>query len=518
MWNLLSSIGFILSPTAIAALEAFLTVDFADRGLSTAIQQVFEHVFLVWAAIVGCAMLAFCVRYVKRHGLPSSKVTIRRDDDLFPVVLDFLQQLRQPSSALILAITKGSSGMHWDSDADSDADPDKGKINDSSEIVKFEPDYGKSLYWNNLQPMWVERKFLPDSGGRNSDSTEVLSLTIWSWSPTTMRDIAAGWLRKSQVNEIDHVVIREVNINGWYIWSHRVSKPVRPLESIILAQETKDSIVQDLEDFLSPKTRQWYMQRGYPYRRGHLYHGDPGTGKSSLAIALAGRFHLELYVVPINDPGVSQEKLAQMFRELREPCMILLEDIDALNATTTERGSSKASESGQKNLSALLNHLDGVTAKESIILIMTSNHLEALDKALVRPGRVDKKVYFDKAGLTELKDLFLITYLSDPSIHTLAQQFSQRIPSKQFTIAEVQEFLFHHRYDPHSALANASTWSRERIKELSSSPVGVSLKDQNSGHVKELVGNGDNQRSVSSSADSLVADASEENEEINAGS
>ena len=102
--------------------------------------------------------------------------------------------------------------------------------------------------------------------------------------------------------------------------------------------------------------------------------------------------------MPINDPKIDQETLAKMFRRLRDPCIVLLEDIDALNATTTERGSSKASQSGLTNLSALLNVLDGVAAQEGMILIMTSNHLEALDEALVRPGRINKKVHFTNAS------------------------------------------------------------------------------------------------------------------------
>lgn len=179
--------------------------------------------------------------------------------------------------------------------------------------------------------------------------------------------------------------------------------------------------------------------------------------------------------MPINNPQITQEALAKMFRRLRDPCMVLLEDIDALNASTTERRSSKTSQSGHISLSTLLNALDGVTTKEGIILIMTSNHLEAIDEALIRPGRIDLKVEFTNVNKAQLIDLFLLTYLSDTSekthnasaanneniftpsvndeeIHKLAEQFSNVLPSNRFTVAEVQGYLFHHKIDPHGAL------------------------------------------------------------------
>lgn len=137
-----------------------------------------------------------------------------------------------------------------------------------------------------------------------------------------------------------------------------------------------------------------------------------------------------------------------MFRSLNKPCVVLLEDIDTLNDTIIERGSSKASEANRKTLTHTLNLLNGVALKESIILIITTNYPDALDEALVRPGRIDQKVHFDTARSAELKDLFLVTYefpkytLTKENIYQLVRQFSEKILPEEFIVAEVQSHLF----------------------------------------------------------------------------
>ncbi|KAL9127582.1 MAG: hypothetical protein Q9217_003579 [Psora testacea] len=449
------------------------------REILTEIHPLFGNNSFVWAIVLGF-VVGICYYFVE-NGLPVSKITIPVYDDLFPVVVASLAKLRQPSSVLVAAETSWRSDSDWDSDFEcSDSD-------DESTPISTQPDYGSNLYWYKMQPMWVTRGFIPHSGGGNDRVKEVLSLTILSLFPKAMTQIVSQWYQEQQGKEISYTVIRETEIECWNPWQIKTLKPSRSLESVILPKEIKDTIIQDLENFVLPATRRWYTKRGYPYRRGHIYHGKPGTGKSTLANALAGHLKLELYVVPINNPQITQEALAKMFRRLHDPCMVLLEDIDALNATTTERGSSKTSQSGHISLSTLLNALDGVTTKEGIILIMTSNHLEAIDEALIRPGRIDLKVEFTNVNKAQLIDLFLLTYLSDTSekthnasatnneniftpsvndedIHKLAEQFSNVLPSSRFTVEEVQGYLFHHKTDPHGALASVAAWSQQDIE------------------------------------------------------
>ncbi|PVH68428.1 P-loop containing nucleoside triphosphate hydrolase protein, partial [Cadophora sp. DSE1049] len=134
--------------------------------------------------------------------------------------------------------------------------------------------------------------------------------------------------------------------------------------------------------------------------KGESLYGPPGTGKSSLTCAIAGTCDLDIYILNIS--SLDDSSLGKLFSELPANCVVLVEDIDAVNATqsrqrgTVETGQdetgSKGKSQGRVSLSALLNVLDGVGSQEGRVLIMTTNHAERLDTALIRPGRVDMKL------------------------------------------------------------------------------------------------------------------------------
>ena len=85
-----------------------------------------------------------------------------------------------------------------------------------------------------------------------------------------------------------------------------------------------------------PATARWYANRGIPYRRGYLFHGPPGTGKTSLAFALAGFFGLHIYAVSLLDSTLTEEELGTLFKDLPPRCIVLLEDIDVAGLARNE--------------------------------------------------------------------------------------------------------------------------------------------------------------------------------------
>jgi chaperone BCS1 len=199
------------------------------------------------------------------------------------------------------------------------------------------------------------------------------------------------------------------------------------------------------------------------------------TGFRSLSLALAGHFGLELYLCHL--PSIPDDcELERLFSTLPPRCIVLLEDIDAVGTKRRGRfdgppgkdddeGHVNGDESDENDddsytsrsrcsLSGLLNVLDGVTSQEGRIVLMTSNMAEKLDKALIRPGRIDKMVFLGHISKKSAENMFLRMYTphdSDPSnqsqtspkvLQELSLAFSNHIPDTVFTPAEVCSFVF----------------------------------------------------------------------------
>jgi chaperone BCS1 len=100
------------------------------------------------------------------------------------------------------------------------------------------------------------------------------------------------------------------------------------MHTVVLASKQKHEILNDINEYLHPATPKWYASRGIPLRRGYLFHGPPGTGKTSFSFALAGVFGIDIYVISLQDANVTEEEIALLFTKLPRRCIILLEDID----------------------------------------------------------------------------------------------------------------------------------------------------------------------------------------------
>lgn len=281
-------------------------------------------------------------------------------------------------------------------------------------------------------------------------------------------------------------------------WDTSILRPLRPLETVHFDEKVKDALVADIANYLDANTRKFYNKRGIPYRRGFLLYGPPGTGKTSLSLALAGRFGLELYLLHM--PSVrDDEALERLFTSLPPRCIVLLEDIDAVGIkrrvskdeddSSNDSGTDSDSKSddedhGRSNvtLSGLLNVLDGVASQEGRIVLMTSNFADKLDKALVRPGRVDKMIYLGHISQRSSELMFLRMYAADTAgagpadrpqqqvpedeLKRLALEFSKRIPNEVFTPAQLQGYLLNHRDSPLDAAANVERWVQEEVEML----------------------------------------------------
>lgn len=226
--------------------------------------------------------------------------------------------------------------------------------------------------------------------------------------------------------------------NAWQTVSKR---PSRSMATVVLDNEQKIRILEDINEFLHPKTARWYSNRGIPYRRGYLFYGAPGTGKSSLSFSLAGVFGLDIYCLSLSEVTLTEEDMMMLFNSLPKRCIVLLEDIDCAGISRpkpvkkqrTKKKSRKARDTSATStgeevpaigprskrltnaitISGLLNAVDGISTAEGRVLIMTTNYPEKLDDALVRPGRVDMRIEFKLSGREQIRELFLRMYCAD---------------------------------------------------------------------------------------------------------
>lgn len=281
-------------------------------------------------------------------------------------------------------------------------------------------------------------------------------------------------------------------------WQPKMRKPIRLLETVHFDDTVKQELLDDIRKYLDPRTQRLYQSRSMPYRRGYLFYGPPGTGKSSLSTALAGEFGLDLYEVKV--PSIASDSdLEQMFQEIPPQCIVLLEDIDAVwierspRSHSPDRRSEHSSGSDSRGdtvrcnctLSGLLNVLDGVGSQEGRIVIMTTNKPELLDPALVRPGRVDMKVFLGNITPTSAEQMFVRMFSPDElvgsdtipapekhnnragvdmsEVRSLAQEFAKAIPNDTFTPSQLQGFFQLYLDSAHDAVNGIASWVDKEV-------------------------------------------------------
>ncbi|RYP69630.1 hypothetical protein DL771_005994 [Monosporascus sp. 5C6A] len=260
-------------------------------------------------------------------------------------------------------------------------------------------------------------------------------------------------------------------------WQPKYRKPIRRLETVHFDDDVKQDLIVDIKQYLDPKTQRLYQSRSMPYRRGYLFYGPPGTGKTSLTTALAGEFGLDLYEMKI--PSVASDaELEQIFQEIPPQCIVLLEDIDAVwvdrSFNPVDIRSNGTSDKSTCTLSGLLNVLDGVGSQEGRIVIMTSNKPELLDAALVRPGRVDMKVFLGNISQKSAEQMFVRMFAPELSVDSildirhvqeLASQFAKQIPEDTFTPSQLQGFFQLHLNSAADAALSIRSWvDKELVK------------------------------------------------------
>jgi chaperone BCS1 len=209
-----------------------------------------------------------------------------------------------------------------------------------------------------------------------------------------------------------------------------------------------ENALDDLRTFLA--SRQWYADRGVPWRRTILLEGNPGTGKGSLARVIASELGFDLALLLLSDAGMTDERMWALFDAVPADTILLMEDVDCAFKPRIE-----GDRRGMVTLPGLLNLLDGVASRDGLIALMTTNFPEHIDPAILRPGRVDKRLRLDYASREQAKQMFRWFFGSDAT-EELADQFAALLPDVncQVSPARLQEHMLRYR-DPHACIDEA---------------------------------------------------------------
>lgn len=251
------------------------------------------------------------------------------------------------------------------------------------------------------------------------------------------------------------------------LWSEQEFQTNRNFDNIFL--EDKEDLLCKIDFFLNNK--EWYDSKGIPYTLGIGLHGPPGTGKTSFIKALASKTKRDIIILPLKIVN-SKRELNMLFYENRyninnemnsktfDKKIIVFEDIDCIGDIVEERKTKKKKKKkvtdNQENmvvsikdmvpdpltLDDFLNLWDGVRETPGRIIIITSNHYDKLDKALIRPGRIDICYEFKNANRKVISDMYNSFFGKN-----IEESVLSKIPEYKYSPAEITNIFMKSRDD-----------------------------------------------------------------------
>ena len=312
------------------------------------------------------------------------------------------------------------------------------------ETLELEIDYGKhNIFYNYNEKDYniilnFESVGEPVGTYFAAEKLEKLEVLIeYDTDKDLKREVVEKFLKdaKNHFNKKDdNEIICKILKSGY--WSTLSKLPKREMETIYLDKDEKEKIINDITVFKDSK--EMYRELGIPWKRNYLLEGPPGTGKSSLIFALASMFNMNIHIINLG-PKVDDSTFMSAVSSLPNNTILLLEDIDALFVERKANDSNKS----MVSFSGILNVLDGMGRKNGLVTFMTTNYINRLDNALIRPSRVDVIMRFKEAGKEQIEGMFKKFFPNRNDFNKLYK----KIEYVKCSICAIQKFFMHVKFN-----------------------------------------------------------------------
>jgi AAA+ superfamily predicted ATPase len=460
-------------------------------ALMTQLGTVFTYIKTINNGIIGCVwnIVLTIYRFLKRKFFREHKKYYRTVD--IPYISD-TRQINELYKAVFWFLTN-------DTEIDYLHEPylqfviDKKISVDTREAVKLTPSIHKVLSQKQSKKIRFKNHDITytlstelitvytDKDRKRENYKVTLTAVIDEYEKTDVLDEFCQHCLSEYINNLTGSTwTQQIYTNSGGEWKATPSNNTRKLDTIILKDGLKDEIKNDLQLFLN--SEDWYKERDIPYSRGYLFYGHPGTGKTSMIKGMSLYCKRHIHFLMLSEVR-SDSELIELLKKINyKETVLVIEDIDAMADIVKDRDSDSSSdcsddssvestsfnkvkktgdniiimtgnqpqESPQKSsltLSGLLNAIDGVFTCHGRILIMTTNHPEVLDSALIRPGRVDSKYLFSNCNKEQICGLYEMFFSSSANEDQL-----KTIKNNEYSPAHITSVFLRYRNNHHNAL------------------------------------------------------------------